>query len=158
MKRYGERYGKSGHPSKPKFVFVYGTLKRGFTNHHLLVDSIYLGVVYTLRRFTLGMDKYHIPYMIDIPNTRIRGELYLVDPSNLAKLDKFENVPKYYNRRKIIVQDRYHTLWTCWCYLQDSTDLPLHIISNYTKHLHSGYVPIQSRDSSHKSIKTRHKP
>ena len=147
--------GKRGHPGKLEFVFVYGTLKREFANHHLLVDSIYLGVSYTLRRFTLAMDKYHIPYMIDIANTRIRGELYQVDPSCLAKLDKFENVPKYYYRQKIVVRDRYQTLWTCWSYLQDSIRLPLRIIGNYTKRLHSGYVPIQSRDPSHTSIQTR---
>lgn len=144
--------------SSGKLVFVYGTLKRGFSNHHLLTNSIYLGVVKTLKRFTLAMDKYHIPYMIAYPNIRIRGELYMVDPQNLVKLDTFENVPKYYNRRKIIVRDRYHTVWTPWCYLQDSNDLPLSIISNYTKALHRDYVPIQSRDPSHTSIQTRHKP
>ena len=83
-------------------VFVYGTLKRGFWNHHLLEQCTYLGEAVTLKEFALYVDT--IPFVIkDQPVSRICGEVYEVDEQVLMRLDQFEGHPHWYRREKISV-------------------------------------------------------
>ena len=104
---------------EPKIlVFVYGTLRKGHSNHHLLKDGDCYGVGRSEACYAMYL-KNGYPY-ITSSETRypIVGELYSVDADTLEALDKFEGHPRYYERREIPVivgEDRY----TAWVYFRD---------------------------------------
>ncbi len=81
-------------------VFVYGSLMGGLRYHALLAGAQALGPARTaepLRMLDLG----------DWPGLReggggpVEGELYEVDDATLAELDRLEDVPALYVRRRI---------------------------------------------------------
>lgn len=81
----------------PSSTQVYGTLKRGFLNHHVLTSfdsATFLSAATTLHRFPLFVDHYRIPYLVDRKGQghRIVGELWQVDAPTLAALDELEGV------------------------------------------------------------------
>jgi len=87
---------------KKQYVFVYGTLKRGYSNHALLQGCGYLGVAQTVDKF--AMYERGIPYVSKQENkTQIIGELYLVDELCLNNLDMLEGHPDWYKRELINV-------------------------------------------------------
>lgn len=72
-----------------KRVIVYGTLKKGFSNHRLLQTSKFLGKALTKNKYK--MTRSGIPFVNeDIPETQITGEVYEVDPENMPSLDRLE--------------------------------------------------------------------
>lgn len=80
-------------------VFVYGTLKRGFWNHHFLETSAFLGNAVTLERFALYVET--IPFVVKGQSvSRISGEVYKVEEKQLALLDKLEGHPHWYRREQ----------------------------------------------------------
>lgn len=88
-------------------VFVYGTLKKNFSNHTLLVKSHFLGSAHTAEKYALYVTA--IPFVIkDEPISHIHGELYEVCDSTLARLDYFEGHPDHYMREqiKVVKKDR----------------------------------------------------
>uniref|UniRef100_A0A182JQ59 Gamma-glutamylcyclotransferase family protein n=1 Tax=Anopheles christyi TaxID=43041 RepID=A0A182JQ59_9DIPT len=88
-------------------VFVYGTLKRGEPNHHLLAnaDSGYAKFICkgsTNRRFPLVVaTRYNIPFLLDKPGTGsyVTGEIYEVDDPLFEQLDVLEDYRKLYDRQ-----------------------------------------------------------
>ena len=56
-------------------VFVYGSLKRGFRNHHFLATSRFIGTGTTDRDFDL-LDLGYFPAMVKGGGFAIRGELF----------------------------------------------------------------------------------
>ena len=87
------------------YVFVYGTLKQGCRNDHVLKGSEKIGDAITIDKFGLFEDNY--PYLIEEPYYEVKGEVYLIDDKTLIELDKFEGAPDYYERKliKILVND-----------------------------------------------------
>jgi gamma-glutamylaminecyclotransferase len=82
-------------------VFVYGSLKRGGSNHSVLgEDSIFAGTYKTEPKFTL-YDLVNFPAVCLGGNTSIVGEVYLVDSYVFEDLDYLEGYPKFYNRDKV---------------------------------------------------------
>ena len=74
-------------------LFVYGTLKRGGSNHAFLSSQAFLSVARTSPGFTLfSLGAY--PGMIPSPDDRegVLGELWAVDDACLAQLDKLEGL------------------------------------------------------------------
>jgi gamma-glutamylcyclotransferase (GGCT)/AIG2-like uncharacterized protein YtfP len=78
-------------------LFVYGTLRRGFANHHQLG-----GAAFVAEAEIAGVDLHDLgPFPMGIPGEgRIHGELYRVDADQLAHLDRFEGVPRLYRRER----------------------------------------------------------
>lgn len=74
-------------------VFVYGTLKRGDTNHHHLAGQVFLGEVRTVAGYTLYQPADY-PGMVRSANapTGVTGELWEVTPECLRDLDRLEGV------------------------------------------------------------------
>jgi gamma-glutamylaminecyclotransferase len=104
---------------EPKhLIFVYGTLRKGHCNHHLLKDASCYGVGSSEACFAMYL-KNGYPYITSSESRYpIVGELYSVDDDTLAQLDKFEGHPRYYERREIAVivgEDRYNA----WMYFRD---------------------------------------
>ena len=96
-------------------LFVYGTLKRDYSNHALLAAAHFVGEAATTEMygFYLGPDEYapgepKIPYLLANPKAgdaavQVRGELWEVDSITLTQLDELEGHPDWYQRKKITV-------------------------------------------------------
>ncbi|MEB3254794.1 MAG: gamma-glutamylcyclotransferase family protein [Synechococcaceae cyanobacterium] len=83
-------------------VFVYGTLRRGQANHHLLRGAHWGGEqrLPGARLHDLGP----FPMAIATPDTAadaVQGELWWVDAATLARLDHLEGHPRLYERRRL---------------------------------------------------------
>jgi gamma-glutamylcyclotransferase (GGCT)/AIG2-like uncharacterized protein YtfP len=83
-------------------VFVYGTLKRGCSNHFFLEEARCLGRGRTLHAYALYEGEY--PFVIREEHlTPIQGEVYEVDGQTLQRLDRLEEHPDYYRRDQVDV-------------------------------------------------------
>lgn len=87
-------------------VFVYGSLRKGFSNHHFLNNSEYIGDFTSEEQFYLITYKsLSFPYLledleIDRPKSNIKGEIYRVNDDVLSKLDNLESNSVIYQRKK----------------------------------------------------------
>lgn len=104
-------------------VFVYGTLRRGERNHHLLVNAQSLGNHTTSPVYDL-YDLGSYPAVSE-GHGAIFGEVYLVDDHTLEQLDYIEDVPVTYRREQI------ETIFgLAWIYIyQDVSQLDVLIAS-----------------------------
>lgn len=90
--------------SGPTRVFVYGTLKRGGSNHAFLAGQTFLGEARTVPGFTLyqlqgypGMVASKTP----APES-VTGEVWSVDAATLIALDRLEGIAEGLYRRERI--------------------------------------------------------
>lgn len=89
-------------------VFVYGTLMKHEANHHYLRQATRLGPARTapcFRLFSLGS----YPVLCLHGHQRVRGEVYRVSTATLRRLDRLEEYPHYYQRKRI--PTRYGKAW-----------------------------------------------
>ncbi|KAK9716206.1 hypothetical protein RND81_06G218300 [Saponaria officinalis] len=93
-------------------IFVYGTLKRSFPNHHLLEtflatdDAKFLGVYKTVDPYPMVRGPLGVPFLINLPGSglRVKGELYSVSGRALARLDELEGIGRgHYERLPAVV-------------------------------------------------------
>lgn len=98
-----------------QLVFVYGTLRRGFSNHHLLAAARPLGGALTRERYALYLGEY--PFLSrDQALCRVAGEVYEVSQGMLMTLDALEEHPRVYERFVIpVVLDSGREI-EAWCY------------------------------------------
>jgi gamma-glutamylcyclotransferase (GGCT)/AIG2-like uncharacterized protein YtfP len=83
-------------------VFVYGTLKRGIQNHHLLRGAEYVGNAYTIECFTMFNVGFPVIRTSESEEARsVFGEVYDVDDTILARLDRLENNGVMYDRKTV---------------------------------------------------------
>jgi gamma-glutamylaminecyclotransferase len=91
------------------FVFVYGTLKRGFPNFDAHMQAAkFLGPARTLDAYPLVIGgQWRTPFMIDEPGegSPVSGEVFGVDDNTLALLDHLEGIgqPNGYHRAEITI-------------------------------------------------------
>ena len=69
-------------------LFVYGTLRRGFPNHHELAGAEFSGEALTEARYAV-VECEGYPALVS-GEQAITGEVYLVGAALLARLDAFE--------------------------------------------------------------------
>jgi gamma-glutamylcyclotransferase (GGCT)/AIG2-like uncharacterized protein YtfP len=87
---------------RTQLLFVYGTLKRGGSNHHWLQGADWRG------RARLAGHSLHSlgDYPMAVPGRGVvHGEVYAVDAAAFARLDRLEDVPNEYNRRLCPLED-----------------------------------------------------
>ncbi|KAA8498944.1 Gamma-glutamylaminecyclotransferase [Porphyridium purpureum] len=87
-------------------VFVYGTLKRSFPNSHLLSNAMFVGEFRTVQQYPLVVGgPWFSPYLLNMQGKgqKVKGEVYIVDDGELAKLDELENIGVNYTRKVIPV-------------------------------------------------------
>lgn len=89
-------------------LFVYGTLKTGCCNHHILKPMVKKTIsfsVVTVEKFPMYKGDSYFPYLEFQPGIgeHIKGHLFEIDECYLEKLDKFEGVPHLYKRVDIQV-------------------------------------------------------
>jgi len=113
----------------PQLVFVYGTLRRGGSNHFRLAGAEFVtaGTI-TGRMYRID---WYPGLVLDDAGDEIHGEVYLVDPEQLAALDLFEGLSageitgsEYRRVPTIVVCQDSQTLtaWVWeWCGIVDET-------------------------------------
>ncbi|MCD4807421.1 MAG: gamma-glutamylcyclotransferase [Methanococcoides sp.] len=85
------------------FLFVYGTLKKGHKNHHLLDGASFVSENCTEDKFQM-LDMGDFPSVVkENPVSSIVGELFSVDDSTLSAIDRFEG--KWFCREKVLLKD-----------------------------------------------------
>jgi gamma-glutamylaminecyclotransferase len=88
-------------------VFVYGSLKKGKKLHFYLKNAKFLGNAVTCDKYPLILSKSGwYPYLIDKKGKgkKVKGEVYEISPKLLKILDRVEEVPQYYYRKKICIE------------------------------------------------------
>lgn len=74
----------------PELVFVYGTLRRGGSNHFRLAGAEFVtGGTITGRMYRIN---WYPGLVLDAAGDEIHGEVYSADPELLAALDIFEGI------------------------------------------------------------------
>ena len=126
------------------YVFVYGTLKRGKSNHHLLEDAEYLGDA--VSAFQGVMYDYGCPALThselavsDAPRARVKGELFKVTPETLYRLDRLEGHPNLYFRSQMEIRCNRVYYGKAWCYFYNISDAPLAPINSEGHYEWKGY-------------------
>jgi gamma-glutamylaminecyclotransferase len=84
-------------------VFVYGTLKRGFANHHFLDGQAFVGVARTAPGYAL-YDLAGFPGMVrkDDDIEGVSGEVWSVGDEGLARMDLLECTAEGLYRREAV--------------------------------------------------------
>ena len=86
------------------YVFVYGTLKRGYGNNRLLQSAKFIDSGVTMMPYRiLGTGGF--PVVLNEKEHRIAGEVYeIVTKRDLPRLDGLEGYPYMYYRKKVMVE------------------------------------------------------
>jgi len=151
-------------------VFVYGTLKRGCPNSHLLPhgEATAIGsarLVPTTSSLRLVCPPpYYVPFLLSYPPNidppshppvSIDGEIFAVSPSILEKLDELEGTSRgYYHRVRVSTVGTLqgHTGDDPWLYLRrvPEAEVPhwssVESVSGYSADLAGRYVRPDDRD------------
>ena len=109
-----------------EFLFVYGSLKKGFDNHKLLQKyAKRVGKASTVGKFAMYEDSFgNYPYLVKEPVTKVMGELYEIKRKELLdKIDEFEGAPEYYQRKKIKVKT-HKGVNLAFVYLREDEEIP----------------------------------
>lgn len=85
-------------------VFVYGSLKRGFGNHRVVKNSVFIGPTITKEAYEMVSLGY-FPGLTKNPVAPICGELYSVDKKTMRDLDRLEGNGSFYNREKVMLNN-----------------------------------------------------
>lgn len=96
-------------------LFVYGTLKQGFSNHYFLKDAEFVAPAKTVERYALFVDEFPHVYPKD-PVCSIQGEVYHVDFSTLTRIDALEGHPNFYRRELVEVRLQSGEATKAWIY------------------------------------------
>ena len=89
------------------YVFVYGTLKKGFPNHdHYMKSARKLGKYQTSEKYPLVLcGERYVPCMICSPGDghHVEGELYEVDDECLKRIDALERIQASGGYRRTVI-------------------------------------------------------
>ena len=83
-------------------VFVYGTLMKNRSNHHLLENQKFVGTAVAEGIALYDVTPYY-PAAVRKPNSKVIGEVYEVDADTLSELDELEDNGVLYQREIIPV-------------------------------------------------------
>jgi gamma-glutamylaminecyclotransferase len=103
-------------------VFVYGTIKQGYQNHHVIIDSEFIASGRTIEKYAMYQKDY--PFVVKKEAVSfIYGEVYSVDDTILALLDHLERHPGWYCREKVdVVLDDDARIIPVWLYFNDTPE------------------------------------
>lgn len=85
-------------------VFVYGTLKRGFRNHHFLERANFVDEAHTVAAYRMLDGRFPVLRDSGPDRMTVSGEVYEIDVPTLVALDDLESVTsRMYDRVEIDV-------------------------------------------------------
>ncbi len=92
-------------------VFVYGTLKEGFSNFEVNSGVRVPGEFVTVERYPLYvLGPLFLPWLVDAPGEghHVIGQLFEVDAAGLARMDRLERIDEshWYRRGSVLVHRR----------------------------------------------------
>ena len=97
-------------------LFLYGSLKRGYSNHHRVAGQTYLGDAATAPHYrVILIGEYGGLVRDDGHGLAVTGEVWAVTPECLAELDTFETGEGLWARLPVEVPGHPHAeayLWT----------------------------------------------
>jgi len=89
-------------------VFVYGTLKEGYSNHNFFLgEATKVGKAKSASKWVMIGTDMSFPYILNRDakdGMFINGEVYEVTPSELEALDRLEGVPSHYKKTYMYVE------------------------------------------------------
>jgi gamma-glutamylcyclotransferase (GGCT)/AIG2-like uncharacterized protein YtfP len=95
-------------------LFVFGTLRRGESNHQCLAGRYDRWLPATLRNFKQTTAAHGFPQVAPSPGDQVTGELFFIRPADFAetmrRCDVLEDIPPgqlvgtYYQRAQVVVQ------------------------------------------------------
>ncbi len=104
-----------------KYLFVYGTLKKGFKANFLLENEVFISNAKTIDKFCMissELGSYPILYNnVSNLGKKIYSEIYSVSCDKFEELDSYEDVPNLYKRIEIIVETDEKKLVNAFVYL-----------------------------------------
>lgn len=104
--------------SHPHRVFVYGTLKRGGTNHHFIRAQKFIDFAHSQPGYTLYQVADYPGLVLDTTDhTGVSGEIWEVDAACLQALDHLEGVATGLYRRIPIALAAPYAAWEIETYL-----------------------------------------
>ena len=85
------------------YLFVYGSLKKGFSNSYYLEKEFFIGKAKTLKKYAMYQyPRSTFPYLTKEEKVYIQGELYKV--KTLKEIDILEEAPNFYFREVIDIK------------------------------------------------------
>ena len=133
-------------------VFVYGTLKRGFPNHHYMAGATFLTEALTVDAFPLVVgNTWFTPYLIPEKGKghRVMGELWDVPAQIMPVLDELESthLPNGYRRNLIpVLAARASEPVDAWTYFRERRHISVIHMNNLADYQDRRYVASEDRD------------
>ncbi len=113
-------------------LFVFGTLRRGESNHHVLAGGYERWLPATLRDFRRTTAAHGFPQVTPSPGDHVTGELFFIRPRDFAetlrRCDILEDIPPgqlagaWYQRAQVVVETAEGN-FTAWAYLDPDAKL-----------------------------------
>lgn len=112
-------------------VFVYGTLKRGFHNHHVMqrAGGEFICCGTTVELYPLVIDG--LPYLLNVPGQGhpVDGEIYRVaSVEGWFTLDRLEGHPSFYERQVVNIKGADGETYAAWVYFLARKDKRLALL------------------------------
>ena len=96
-------------------LFFYGSLKRGYSNHHRIATQKYLGDAVTLPCYRIiELGEYGGMIRDETGGLAVKGELWAIDSQCLAELDEFEMGEGVFARMPVSIAGRQGVQSYCW--------------------------------------------
>lgn len=122
---------------EPMLMGVYGTLRKGFSNHRYLEGAKYIGTGKTVEKFVL--QQHGIPYVsrkkVGLPpwkGTNVTIEVYEVtSPWQLDNIDGLEGHPRWYCREPIEIKMENGETLKAEVYLNEGSNAPENLSGDY---------------------------
>jgi len=107
-------------------LFIYGTLKNSYPNHHYLKNGLFLGNATTVSKYPM-IYSGNFPCLYDKKDTGniIQGECYEIDEKDLKRIDSLEGHPNFFERKEIEICLNNETI-TVFCYFKNDVLLNEH--------------------------------
>ena len=123
---------------KKKYLFSYGSMKKGFRYHDRLRLDKLIGSAITKDKYLMHpAESFNYPYLLeDIKEWQIHGELYELTKSNIKDIDTFEGSPHYYYRKEveIIYKNKVYDSFIYFRTAANSTGMDIDIkLNNWSK-------------------------
>lgn len=87
-------------------LFTYGTLRRGFRNHHFLENAKFIATAISIEKIDTVLrttpdypEGYPVAFISKSPKAQnLSGEIFEIDEITLSRIDKLEDYPHEYDR------------------------------------------------------------